>query len=105
MENAFRQQVKELLKRDPVLQRISAGFFVSSISTKNTHFHNFCKLIVCQQISGKAGDTIFHRLCKYLRVEQIKPANLSNESIESLKSLGFQHSKLDIYSVCSLPVQ
>ena len=50
---------KVLSKRDPVLRKIIKKYNKGFLTTKNKPFFSLCRTIVGQQISTKAGDSIW----------------------------------------------
>jgi DNA-3-methyladenine glycosylase II len=58
-------------------------------------FHSLVRIIISQQLSGKAADTIFNRLLSILNVKYIKLDDILNVQIEKLRTAGISYSKCE----------
>ena len=84
---------KILSKRDPVLKEIIKKYKKGFLTTRNNPFFSLCRTIVGQQISTKAGDSIwskFENKCN----KRIIPNTVLKLSSRTLKSVGLSRQKV-----------
>ncbi len=88
------QKAKRILsKRDPVLRKIIKKYNKGFLATRNNPFYSLCRIVVGQQISTKAADSIwlkFEKKCK----KRITPNIVLRISSRSLKGAGLSRQKI-----------
>lgn len=82
-------------KVDPILYAYAIKVSLRPIVkiTPNKYFHRLCHEIICQQLSDKAGDTIFGRFEKNFPKGFAQPKDVLKISIETLRKTGMSYPK------------
>jgi len=78
---------------DPLIISLSKKYPLKPIQKVKNPFNYLVKSIVFQQLSTKAANTIYGRLIKLFSNETIVIGDLSNLSIEDLRSVGISRQK------------
>jgi DNA-3-methyladenine glycosylase II len=83
--------------QDPILY--SYALQVGEITTREKsepeeYFVHLCNQIICQQLSDRAGDTIFSRFKILFPHKPIKPSDVVSISHEALRATGMSHAKV-----------
>lgn len=82
--------VKYLSNIDPIFREIASQIGPISTRKRKLSFSAVVKIIISQQLSGKAAETIFSRLQK---TTEISPLNLSKLDLELWKEIGVSKNK------------
>ncbi|MCL4374705.1 DNA-3-methyladenine glycosylase 2 family protein [Patescibacteria group bacterium] len=93
-----KQALDHFKTRDPVLHRLALRVGkLEAIQRERPqrYFARLCREIICQQLSGKAGDTIFGRFVKLFPASLIRPSDVMNLSHDQLRAVGMSHAKAD----------
>ena len=115
----MRKAVTHLKKIDPVMQAIIERIGPCRLQFSPPEFHSLAEAIVCQQLNGKAAETIFKRFAALagepvlpegilkLTDEQLRVVGLSKQKSAYLKDLATKTSSgaLDFTRLPSLPDQ
>ncbi|MBI2617293.1 DNA-3-methyladenine glycosylase 2 family protein [Candidatus Gottesmanbacteria bacterium] len=80
-------------KYDPIIYSYAVRIGQVQIDSSSDHFINLCESIINQQLSEKAGATIFHRFQQAFK-GKISPKNVASLSSERLRSTGISLSKI-----------
>ena len=83
---------KILSKRDKVMARLILNYKDGSLITRNDVFFSLCKIIIGQQISVAAANSVFLKFKKKCN-KKINPKNVNKLSTSSLKSCGLSRQK------------
>lgn len=75
--------IKKIGKLDPIIK-----------DKPNNYFFRLCREIVCQQLSGKAGDAIFSRFLQLFPKGRVEPSNVLTISHEQLRRSGMSNAKV-----------
>lgn len=86
------KHVIDHLRRDPVLARVLDQITITRIVPSSDYFADLCETIVNQQLSEKAGATIWNRF-KTL-IPKCTPDNVLATSDESIRTSGISRSKI-----------
>jgi DNA-3-methyladenine glycosylase II len=82
-------------KVDPVLFSVAKNAENFILTKSGNYFERLCKEIINQQLSDKAGDTIFGRFQKLFPAGKITPENLIKITFEKLRSAGPSGKKIE----------
>ncbi|MBI3955256.1 DNA-3-methyladenine glycosylase 2 family protein, partial [Candidatus Gottesmanbacteria bacterium] len=74
-----------------VLEKIDT---IKPLTKSNNNFSDLCETIINQQLSGKAGETIFRRFKKLFSKDLINPEELCKLSAEKIRKVGTSNSKV-----------
>ncbi len=74
-----------------VLKKIDS---IKPLTKSENYFSDLCETIINQQLSGKAGDTIFRRFKKLFSGEKVNPEELLKLSSEKIRNVGTSNSKV-----------
>jgi DNA-3-methyladenine glycosylase II len=88
----MRKAVNHLRDADPVLASIIERVGRYKMQYAPPTFHNLCRSIVYQQLSGKAAATIFGRVTA-VAGDPLKPDSLLELSLADLRALGLSQQK------------
>lgn len=89
------QVLKHFQKVDPVLYSVAKNADGFTLTKSNNYFERLCKEIINQQLSDKAGDTIFGRFHKLFPTGKITPEILITIPFEKLRSTGPSGKKIE----------
>ncbi len=89
---------------DPILYKTAVQFSNLVLQSNDDHFSKLCESIISQQLSDKAGATIFSRFKKLFKNEIITPSFLSTLSDESIRSAGPSRAKTSYLKGLALKV-
>ncbi len=81
-------------KNDPILSSYIEKIELSELEPVEDLFSDLCESIICQQLSDKAGSTIFGRFKKLFPQEKIAPDKLLKLSKEKIRSCGTSYAKI-----------
>ncbi|OGG21133.1 hypothetical protein A3D03_05800 [Candidatus Gottesmanbacteria bacterium RIFCSPHIGHO2_02_FULL_40_13] len=82
-------------KVDPVLFSVLAKIdSIKPLTKSKNYFSDLCETIINQQLSEKAGETIFRRFQKLFSKEKISPEELYKLSAEKIRKTGTSNSKV-----------
>ena len=89
------KKIKDHLKKnDPILFSYIEKIELSELKPVEDLFSDLCESIICQQLSDKAGSTIFGRFKKLFPQEKITTDKLLKLSKEKIRSCGTSYSKI-----------
>jgi len=88
----WQQAVTELSLRDPILYRLSQQFGEVSLAQQSNAFATLARAIVGQQISVKAADSVWKRVCAVL--PEITPPALMAAEPDVLRNCGLSTRKI-----------
>jgi len=102
-----------LAKRDPTLRKIIKKHKIGFLTTSNDPFFSLCRIIVGQQISTKAADSIWFKfknkcgkrivpkIVLKLSSQNLKNAGLSRQKVSYLKNIAkaFKNRSFDIKKI------
>lgn len=83
-------------KNDPTIYSIAIKIGELETIKKDkpeNYFYRLCREIICQQLSDKAGESIFNRFKKLFSKELVKASNIISIPHERLRSSGMSHAK------------
>lgn len=81
-------------KVDPVLYSVLEKIdSIKSLTKSENLFSDLCETIINQQLSEKAGETIFRRFKKLFSTKGINPQELCKLSAEKIRTAGTSNSK------------
>lgn len=86
--------INHFKKVDPTLYEAIRGFKFPQSTRGMNCFADLCEIIIQQQLSEKAGDTIFKRFQQLFPNGKITPANALKIPDEKLKNAGSSKSKV-----------
>lgn len=87
--------LKHFKKQDMVLYQVSLRIKpLESLKRSTNYFSDLCETIINQQLSGKAGETIFRRFQKLFSKNLINPEELQKLSPEKIRNVGTSNSKV-----------
>jgi DNA-3-methyladenine glycosylase II len=88
---------KEILdhfhKYDEKMHNLALKFKNISLKSNNNYFLNLAESIVNQQLSEKAGATIWKRFLDLFSADLITPEMVKNKSLKILRNVGMSYSK------------
>lgn len=85
-----------LEKADPVLYGVLEKIdSLKPLTKSKNYFSDLCKTIINQQLSDKAGETIFRRFQKLFPEKGINPEELQKLSVEKIRHVGTSNSKVN----------
>lgn len=90
--NLSNEKVQHLVKNDEKLSLLINHIKSCELNIETDGFKCLVKYIIGQQISDKARETIWQRLCSNL--EEIKPSNILRISDNELRKSGLSYSKI-----------
>ncbi len=82
--------IKHFKKVDPILA--AAVKTLDPIVPSNDYFSDLCEIVIQQQLSEKAGETIWHRFLKLF--ERLTPANVLATPDVNIRAAGISWSKI-----------
>ena len=85
-----REHIDYLSKRDNILKKIIENNTTPKISKSNDYVLDLYKYIIFQQISTKAGNSIYNRFLQYYKTNK---NNISSWSEQEWKSIGLSNQK------------
>lgn len=80
-------------KADPLLFAVLQHIELSLLVHSENYFADLCDSIVSQQLSLKAGNTIFNRFKDLMPDKKITPANILDLTLEELRKTGMSNAK------------
>jgi DNA-3-methyladenine glycosylase II len=80
-------------KKDPVLSVYAERYSSIEIVPSADHFSDLCNAIVCQQLSEKAGASIWNRFEAAFGRQGIVPVTITGRNADALRALGISWSK------------
>lgn len=92
--------VEHFKKSDPVLHSILLKVYavhgekLFDLKKSEDLFYDLCESIVSQQLSVKAGDTIFSRILGLLPNRQLSPENILKQKDQALRDAGLSWGKV-----------
>lgn len=88
--------VNHFKKADPILYKAleKSGKIEHQIVAPENYFEVLCESIVSQQLSVKAGDTIFGRFKKLFKDEKINPKAILKIKDEKIRECGLSNAKV-----------
>ncbi len=86
------QATRELSARDPVMRKIAAASKGLTLRSRGDAFTTLARSIVGQQISVKAADSVWQKLCSALPV--LEPASIDSHDAQALRACGLSRSKV-----------
>ena len=93
-KGALDKGVEQLILIDPSLKPLFDEYDVPELKMEKNYFWALCRSIIYQQISGKAASTIANRfLALFSSVESIRPIDVININIDTLRSVGLSRQK------------
>lgn len=92
----MRQKIYHHFKKaDPVLYGVLEKIdSIKPLTKSENYFSDLCETIINQQLSGKAGETIFQRFKKLFSKDLINPQELCKLSAEKIRKVGTSASKV-----------
>lgn len=82
-------------KADPILYNILTKIHsIKPLRISKNYFSDLCETIINQQLSGKAGETIFRRFQKLFSQDMVNPQELCELSAEKIRNVGTSNSKV-----------
>jgi len=87
--------IKFLIKADPVLSQIIQVTPNLKLCYRKPNFEGLIQIIINQQISNKAAQTIFQRLKTFYANREITPVLIENTSTDLIRSCGMSISKIN----------
>ena len=88
----WRRASKELAARDKVMSRFIESFHGELLRSRGNSFETLLRSIVGQQISVKAADSVWKKLCSL--TQDLKPETLLNEKTTTLRKAGLSSQKI-----------
>lgn len=85
---------RHLTRRDPVLKQLAAHVGPCTLQTVADGFEVLVRSITSQQLSTKAAQTIYSRLCAALPRKRMRPAALAAVGDETLRAAGYSANKV-----------
>lgn len=79
---------------DPILSRVIPHIKPFTLRKSNDYFCDLVEAIICQQLSNKAGATIFGRFQKLFSTEKITPEQVLSLTDATIRSVGPSWSKV-----------
>ena len=86
--------IKHLRRKDKVLAGIIKPDSPTLKYRKRPHFEALVQIILNQQLSGKAAQTIFDRVCHMLPKGKVTIPAIKNVSDSQLRKAGMSHAKI-----------
>lgn len=93
MEFSLHNALAHLKSKDERLGDLIDFFEIRLPNKADANFNSLVRIIVSQQLSGKAADTIFKNLSTLLNVGEIKLEDILNASPKKLRCAGISNSK------------
>lgn len=82
-------------KADPILYGVLEKIdSIKPLTKSKNYFSDLCETIINQQLSGKAGETIFRRFKKLFSKDLINPQELGKLPAEKIRKVGTSNSKV-----------
>lgn len=91
----YRDGLRFLASRDPKLGWIIANVKMKELNARIADFEALTRIIIGQQLSGAAADTIFNRLIKMAGDKKLKPDTILDMNSDLLRNIGISYSKID----------
>ena len=88
----WKQATRELSKRDRVIRKLVAKSKGLTLRSRGDAFHTLARSIVGQQISVKAADSVWRKLCA--AVPAIHPEAIHRHDHDALRGCGLSRSKV-----------
>ena len=92
--NEFRKSLTILSYKDPKLGKIIKLINPKYKKVKNDEFASLIKIIIGQQLSGSAAQTIVKRVENCLKNKKISPENICSITPEKLRECGVSYAKI-----------
>tara|TARA_Y100001968_G_C19309582_1_gene693436 strand:+ start:316 stop:960 length:645 start_codon:yes stop_codon:yes gene_type:complete len=92
-DTTFLTGINYLKSKDKVFQGLYENIGILSFKPRDFDLTEFCKIIIGQQLSSKAADTIFARLQNFLEQEKIKAESIINLNSQSFREIGISFGK------------
>lgn len=81
-------------KIDPTLYKFAVKIKLDPVINQEDYFINLVELIISQQLSGKAAETIFKRFKKIFKNTQINPKEVLEIPDQKIRECGISFSKV-----------
>jgi DNA-3-methyladenine glycosylase II len=85
--------IKHFMENDVILGRIALNHAAISLKPSDNYFRDLAQSIICQQLSEKAGATIWMRFTALFNDTLITPKLVKTKTTEELRSVGMSYSK------------
>lgn len=89
-----REAQRYLAKTDPHMSRVIRKFGPCPLKRRRGGFKILCRMIVYQQLSGKAADTIFKRFCALSHRKKPTATSLAKLADKQLREAGLSRQKI-----------
>lgn len=96
----WQQACRELSRADPVIRQLIQAYPDAVLKSRGNAFETLLRAIVGQQISVKAADAVWARVCAAAttRIAPIKPENIAAQEIDALRACGLSRMKAEYAS-------
>jgi DNA-3-methyladenine glycosylase II len=101
----YRNGLSFLASKDPKLSWIIANVKMKELNPRIADFEALSRIIIGQQLSGAAADTIFNRLVKLAENKKLKPDTILDMDSDLLRSVGISYSKIDFIKSLAITCQ
>jgi DNA-3-methyladenine glycosylase II len=89
----WQRATRALSRKDPIMARLIRAYPEATLLSRGDPFQTLFRSIVGQQISVKAADSVWARVCA--GVESITPAAVHAQEIDALRSYGLSQRKAE----------
>jgi DNA-3-methyladenine glycosylase II len=98
--------ILKISQRDQVLKALLDRFGPLEIRTRRPEFEDICRIIVSQQLSGSASETIFARIMKFNQGNGLlQPEAILSVSDDELRACGVSYAKVGFMKSAAEKVQ
>jgi DNA-3-methyladenine glycosylase II len=91
---ALESATKQLMKADPKMAGLINRIGPCSLGKQSNNFERLVDIIVGQQLSGKAADSIFRKVKLVCKAKTLTPAVLERRTDEELRGAGLSAAKV-----------
>tara|TARA_B100000315_G_C14429005_1_gene519251 strand:- start:37 stop:645 length:609 start_codon:yes stop_codon:yes gene_type:complete len=85
----------DVLNKDSKMKKLTQEYSLPDFKITNNYFQSLMHSIVFQQLSGKAANTIYHRLINLLPDNQIIPKKVIKLTNENMRKAGLSSQKIN----------
>ena len=93
----MRKKVLEHFKEtDPVMYKAICRIQLEEVEpvAQQKYFHNLCRSIAGQQLTGRVAETIFGRLCELFPGKKVTPKGILSVSEDKMRGVGLSWAKV-----------
>lgn len=87
--------IRHFRLRDPYIAELAHKFPDIAVTPSESHFTDLIQSVICQQLSDKAGMTIWNRFLLLYPGRPVTPELVKKTAVKKIRSAGTSHSKAE----------